>query len=366
VNDLTPERRYPDDEIDLFELISDLWAEKWIIAACTFVVAAGALAYAFLSTPVYEATARVLPPTESDIVGYNVGRLTLATMDESRLDPLKPDDIYSVFTRTLQSQRLRNRFFEEYYLPYLGINAEQEALQVEARETIRRRFASVLSVNQPSARERPEDFQVRVTLQDPELASRWANNFVEMAARQAEQQMINDISNDLRSRAAIAERRLATLESMAEQDRQDRVARLQEAIQIARALGLENSQISAGRTSSDSELAALVEGDLMYLRGTRALEAELEVLQARTNDAPFIADYRMLQTRAQVLDSLTIDESNVAVFTFDSPAEVPDTPIKPRKALILALGILLGGMLGGMTALVRIVIRKRKQAQKPA
>lgn len=178
--------------------------------------------------------------------------------------------------------------------------------------------------------------------------------------------MLSNVLVDLRSRASITKEQLLTLEVLAKQQREDRIVRLRESLQIARALGLEDSLINAGRTNADSELAALVEGDLMYLRGTRALQAELEVLQARTNDTPFIEDYRALQTRAQVLDSVVIDETKVAVYTLDSPAEAADTPIKPKKPMILALGIVLGGMLGVMIALVRIVIRKRKQAQKLA
>lgn len=372
MSDLTPQAQFHDDEIDLFELISDLWAEKWVIAVCIVITTACALAYAFASTPAYEATARLMPPSQSDVTGYNVGRLTLASMgnkggnSETLPQEYKPEDVYDVFKSALLSQQVRNRFFEDHYLPYLGIKSDSGSLEHDARDQLQQRFSNILSVSQPSARGLSEYYQVRVELKDPALAAEWANLFVEMAAKRAEQQVLSNVLVDLRSRASITKEQLLTLEVLAKQQREDRIVRLRESLQIARALGLEDSLINAGRTNADSELAALVEGDLMYLRGTRALQAELEVLQARTNDTPFIEDYRALQTRAQVLDSVVIDETKVAVYTLDSPAEAADTPIKPKKPMILALGIVLGGMLGGMIALVRIVIRKRKQAQKLA
>ena len=38
---------------------------------------------------------------------------------------------------------------------------------------------------------------------------------------------------------------------------------------------------------------------------------------------------------------------------------MPDAAIKPRKALILALGVVLGGMLGLFIALIRLMLKKR-------
>lgn len=46
----------------------------------------------------------------------------------------------------------------------------------------------------------------------------------------------------------------------------------------------------------------------------------------------------------------------------DQVAVEPTSPIKPKKSLIVALGIVLGGMLGVFAALIRSMIRKRKNA----
>ena len=42
------------DEIDLFELIADLWKEKWIIISTTLIAGIIAVAYALLATPIYQ------------------------------------------------------------------------------------------------------------------------------------------------------------------------------------------------------------------------------------------------------------------------------------------------------------------------
>lgn len=49
------------------------------------------------------------------------------------------------------------------------------------------------------------------------------------------------------------------------------------------------------------------------------------------------------------------------LYTLEQPAAVNSQPIKPRKALILALGLVLGGMLGVFGALVRGLLKKQRQ-----
>lgn len=49
------------------------------------------------------------------------------------------------------------------------------------------------------------------------------------------------------------------------------------------------------------------------------------------------------------------------LYTLEQPAAVNSQPIKPRKLLILALGLVLGGMLGVFVALVRGFMKKHQQ-----
>lgn len=48
-----------------------------------------------------------------------------------------------------------------------------------------------------------------------------------------------------------------------------------------------------------------------------------------------------------------------SLYLVEQMPEVPDQPIKPKKPLVLALGLVLGGMLGVFIALIRLMLRKR-------
>ncbi|MNR47248.1 hypothetical protein D3C85_1663300 [compost metagenome] len=85
----------------------------------------------------------------------------------------------------------------------------------------------------------------------------------------------------------------------------------------------------------------------------------MQVLKSRESDDPFIPDLRNLQEQYELYAGVRLDTEGVAVFRQDGNIEMPDAPIKPRKVLILALGVVLGGMLGLFIALIRLMFKKR-------
>ncbi|MCY1184331.1 Chain length determinant protein [compost metagenome] len=96
------------------------------------------------------------------------------------------------------------------------------------------------------------------------------------------------------------------------------------------------------------------------MRGSKALKAEIQNLETRKSDEPFIGSLRSLQIRQSFFKDLQVSPDAVSVYRLDGPIERPDNPIKPKKGLIILLGIFLGGVLGFMVVLVRnfVLIRK--------
>lgn len=340
--------RYDDDEIDLRDLLAGLWAERLLILLVTLVIGGGAAAYAFLSSPVYEAKSSLLPPRQSDIASYNLGRRT------ANLPLFKVADVYEIFTRNLTSDAVRRSFFRDVYLPSLP-EEERKAPQ----DKLWKRFnEKTLTAHAPDGEEHPEYFEVRVEYKNPELAAQWANLYVERAAEMARKDMQQNVLLEIGTRTQEIARQIDVLRESALKQREDRIARLKEALVVADEVGREAPQVTSGRTASDGDLSSFVDGSLMYMRGAKAIRSELQVLEARQSDDPFISELRGLQRQLIFLKGIEVKSDNVSVFTLDSAAEVPETPIKPQKALIIALGFVLGSMLGIFIALVRRMMRK--------
>ena len=86
---------------------------------------------------------------------------------------------------------------------------------------------------------------------------------------------------------------------------------------------------------------------------------QIEVLNKRENEDLFLKDLAAWREEAARLRSLQVDASNLKLISIDQLAVEPLRPIKPKKALILALGLVLGGMLGLFIALIRNMVRRK-------
>lgn len=349
-----PERLPANDEIDLFELFQALWSQRLLIVLVMLVVTAMAGSYAFLSKPVYEAEVFLLPPRLSDISDFNSGRA------EASLSVFTVEEVYKIFTRNLTSESLRRKFFNEVFLPSLA----QENRESTAQDKLWKLFNVYLTIKAPN-KQQPELFEVSVSRNDPAQVAEWANFFVASAAERALQDMQDNVQVEISTKAQSIERQIEVLRESAVRRREDRIARLQEALVVAQAVNQQEPQVVPGRTASDGELSAFVDGSLLYMRGARAIQAELEVLKGRKSDDPFIGELRGLQDQLQFLNGIKVSPENVAVFTLDSAAQIPETPVKPKKALILALGVVLGGMLGLFIALLRNLLRRETTVIAP-
>jgi len=331
------------DEIDLVELIQKLWMKKWLIIGVTLAVTLVAAAYAFLTPPVYRAQAAVMPPALSDIAGFN-----LARNKDIGLEPFKVDDVYRVFTRNLQSDQAKRRFYTEVYLPSLS-----EDQKAGPRDALYNAFLKRLAIAGPTTAQ-PDRFVLSIEGKDPAEAAQWAEHYIKDVEQRSIQEMLDNAQSEIQVRGRNLMQQIETLRESARVRREDRSVQLEEAFKVAQAIGLEKPPMIAGQMND--QLSAIMEGNLTYMRGARALKAEIEALKQRKSDDPFVPKLRGLQEQYALYESLTIQPERVAVYRLDGAIETPDQPIKPKKILILVLGALLGGMLGVFTALISVLI----------
>ncbi|WP_237034802.1 LPS O-antigen chain length determinant protein WzzB [Aquipseudomonas alcaligenes] len=339
------------EDIDLLELMLLLWEQKLLIVAITVLLGVVALGYAYLSPRVYEAKASVLPPRLSEISAYNLGRV------EAGLEEFKVADVYAVFTRNLNSQALRQRFFDEVYLPAQG--AEGAAV---SRDALWARFSQALVVSNPQPKVRPDYYEVTGRLDDPQRVADWVNRYIAMASEYSTLTMQQNVLSEINTRVQALQNRIDVLRSGAKIQREDRVTRLNEALVIAEAAG-----IQAPLDSPATVMVSLVKDaetlrsdqNQLYMRGAKAIKAELGVLSQRKTDDPFIPELYALRTQLAFLKSIDVKPGNVAVFTLDRAAEAPEQPANMRKSLILMIGIGVGGILGVFAALIRGLVRRR-------
>jgi len=340
----TADSSYHLDLFDYLRLLLQRW--KWI-AGVTLVALGCAGLYLFLAAPVYQARTTLLPPTPASIAGYNQdnGRAGLPVWD--------PDKVYGAFQKYLFSDSLRLSFFRETVLP--GLDEKQRR---SAEGALRRAFDKQLQVLSPD-RLRPYILQVDVLSEQPQQAADWANAYVRNAERLADQEIRETVEASIRQRSIQLQRQIDLLRETARKRREDRIAALKEAQQIARSVGLESPQVSSIRVAAQDNLASFIDGSLLYLRGSKAISEEIALLEARQSDDPFIESLRDLEEQKAFLGGIRMPDGMRTV-QVDQLALPPDVPVKPRAALVLLAALLIGLIAGTLLASVMGAAAMRK------
>ncbi|SCZ27907.1 MULTISPECIES: LPS O-antigen chain length determinant protein WzzB [unclassified Pseudomonas] len=330
------------NEVSLVELVRGGWAQKWLILGIALLVSSGAAAYAFLSKPVYEVKLFIMPPTQNGIDELNYGR-----GKSTELETYSIGYVYDVFARNLQGESLRQKFFNEVYLPSLD-----ESQRKGAQDRLYERFSRELVIKGPG-KDTPDRYSVTVQGGDPVRATEWAKAYVARASQAAESELIKNVTTEASVRARNLEQRIVSLREKAQRVREDRIQQLREALKIAEAIGLATPTVNS---SAAVDITVDTGNRMDYQRGSKALVAEINALESRASDDAFISDLRSLQMRYNFYHKLNIDPDRISVYRQDGSVEVPESPIKPNKTIILVLGIVAGLMLGGFIAVFRFFL----------
>ncbi|MDH0057954.1 Wzz/FepE/Etk N-terminal domain-containing protein [Stutzerimonas stutzeri] len=402
------------DEIDLVQLISALWKHKVLIIAVTALAGAVGLLYALVATPYYSVQSLLRPAAIKDLDELNhLGIYKLspkqalaqvgAALDsyDNRLGYFR--DNQQLFADLAQPGRSLEQTFElfndeafqllqpdpkkaEGTTPYVGIQLTYPA-GLDGVEVVNGFVQySINTVRQ----------QVAADLETL-IGNRLNQLETQMAAARASYEASKEIEIAKLTEADALKRvqlndELAALRQQLKTRRDNRINQLNEAIRIATSLGIVKpttpSSLGAAQiTSQGSVIRTEVNNQQvpLYFMGSDALEAERKALQARRSDdftEPRIAEIgrelkllehnrkiEMLNSRenedlflknlagwreeAARLRAMQLDAGSLKLVSIDQHAVEPSRPIKPKKAMIVALALVLGGMLGVFIALIR-------------
>ncbi|MFK0312816.1 Wzz/FepE/Etk N-terminal domain-containing protein [Pseudomonas sp. NPDC090233] len=336
------------DEVNLVELVRQFWKERFLILAVTLLFLLLAVAYLFIKAPLYEAKATVREPSQGDIATLNIGR-----GEKSGLKLLDVKDVYSVYLRNLQSEAVRREFFDDVYVP----DMRAAGYEVGGDEAYSR-FSSGLRIDTSDANQSARA-TVAILANQPKTAVYWVQLYSNLAASQATRQLLSDLRSDAKTKADNLEQQIEIDRESARKQREDKLIQLREALRIARSIGLEKPPFISANLSA--ELSSEISGGLTYMRGSKALEAEIGILEARVSDDPYIQGLRQKQADVAFYRKLGFDSSGVEVYQLDGDVMLPDRPTKPRVALTIVAAGLLGLLIGLVLVAARNVFRDVRQ-----
>lgn len=349
-----------DDEINLFDLVQDLNLQKrWFFLSLTTVVAI-ALVYILTATPIYSVNSVVKPVTEKRLAELNVPQL-------EEIFSMTVEEAFEHGKQALLSKEYRIDYMRSRKDDLVAVELYDEALSDGQNFA---RLDKLVSTKLSNEKKDAESFvSINFEMKDPEFAADFLNGYVEFALTQRLEEIKDTLTIKREARLNKLSYDAGLIREQYYTQKIRRSLELSEALRIAKAVG------QAEPVYSKSDILGSFKPPL-YMYGAKALEAEESALNSRDKIAKnyplgeehFIQGLPEILFEMQQLKSLEIDYSKVSVASIDERALVPERPIKPKKALILALAIVAGGFMGLMVALVVASYRRylENKAKKKA
>jgi chain length determinant protein (polysaccharide antigen chain regulator) len=239
---------------------------------------------------------------------------------------------------------LRREFFDRGNLVSHYVKEETDT-KVNIDRIFDKKFDESLQVQVDT--QDPLFVTVSLAYSDPELVAQWLNRFVDFVNERTVHQLLSDVESAIQTEITEVRYQLISKLKSAEQRRRDRVISLQEALSVAKALGLtEAGSFPMAADKNPAGVAVNTAQAPLYMRGTKALEKEITVLESRKSDEPFIPGLRDLQERLSFLEDIFLDPDTLSAVRVDSAAKTPYRAERPRKLLLIFIAATLGFMIG--------------------
>jgi chain length determinant protein (polysaccharide antigen chain regulator) len=333
------------NEMTLIDFLQALWKQKLLITLTTTLGLFLGFAYILLSSPVYEAATFISPPSQGGIAALNQGRLT---QKKSLLNPYEVKEVYDVFTKELQAESTKRLFFNRFFLPSMKNKTALSQGKLYANFSKSLMIKEIKSFPNSFAPS-PSNYIVAIQGVSPEQDAEWVTKYIALAKQKALENILTDIEHQHKNVMRELQKQIDSIREVTNTQRLDRIQQLKEAIKVAQVVGVKGNSVAGIITDA----SAVKDPSLMYLRGSVALQAELNNIENRGSSDAFAPKLREAQSRLDLYKKIIINPKKVEMFKQDGEVIVPDLPIAPHKKLVLVLALLAGLIAGIIWVLTR-------------
>ncbi|MCL6744981.1 LPS O-antigen chain length determinant protein WzzB [Kosakonia sp. R1.Fl] len=308
------------EQIDLLEVLSQIWRGKWIIALFILVAVIIAGVYLSIAKEKWTSIAVISAPDAGQIAGY-ANAMSILSNDEKY-------DIAGI------QQRVIGRFNSAFAAlsETLGNQEDPEKLTIDSAVQ-----------GQP--------LPLKVTYQGPTAkdAQRKLAQYIEKVDQQIAKELIDDLQTSVKSRTRDLVESLSTQEKVAQEQKDLRIKQIAQALTVAKEAEVQSPQVR--QTENVSQ-------DTLFLLGSAALESMIKNESSR----PLIFPDDYYKTRKNLLNIQTIivKPQNTHAYRYVMKPTLPIHRDSPMRALTIVLAILLGIIVGSGFVLMRNALRNHQ------
>ncbi|HGV3924236.1 TPA: LPS O-antigen chain length determinant protein WzzB [Escherichia coli] len=311
-------QNYDPEQIDLIDLLMQLWRGKMTIIISVIVAIAFAIGYLAVAKEKWTSTAIITQPDVGQIAGYTDAMNAIYGQAAPKVSDLQTSLIgrystaFSALAEALDNQE------------------EPEKLIIE-----------------PSVKNQPLPLVVSYVGPTAEDAQKQLAAYIQQIDDKVNVELHKDLQNNIALRMKSLQDSLKTQEVVAQEQKDLRIRQIQEALQYANQAQVIKPQIQ--QTGDD------ITQDTLFLLGSEALESMIKHEATR----PLVFSPNYYQTRQNLLDieNLNVDDLDIHAYRYVMKLTLPIRRDIPKKAITLILAVLLGGMVGAGIVLGRNALR---------
>ncbi|EKS6929387.1 MULTISPECIES: LPS O-antigen chain length determinant protein WzzB [Enterobacter] len=308
------------EQIDLLDLVLQLWRGKWMIATFVVVFIALAVGYLTFAKEKWTSSAIIAQPDVAQIATYsNALNILYGSAAPSMLDVQiraigRFNSSFSALAQALENQD------------------EPEKLTIE-----------------PAVKGESLPLSVSYTSTSAEAAQKQLAQYIQQVDEQTSKELTVDLQNSIKEQIKTLNDSLVNQEKVAQEQKDLRIKQIAEALKNAEAAKISSPQLQQTQD---------VTQETMFLLGSEGLKSMIQNEASR----PLVFSAAYYQTRQNLLDiqNLNVNPDTIHVYRYVMKPDLPVRRDSPKKAIVLILAVLLGGMIGSGVVLGRNALRNYK------
>lgn len=308
------------EQIDLIDLVMQLWRGKWTIAAF--------VAFAIVFAGVYIATAKEKWTSSAIITQPDAAQIATYT---NALNILYGSSAPGMLDTQL---RVVGRFNSAFSALAQSLDNQEapEKLTIDA-----------------AVKGQPLPLNVSYVGESAEAAQKQLAQYIQQVDEQTAKELDVDLKDNIKQQITALNDSLENQEKVAQEQKDLRIKQIAEALKFAQAAKITSPQIQQTQD---------VTQDTMFLLGSEALNSMIQNESTR----PLVFSPAYYQTKQNLLDiqNLNVDPSTIHAYRYVMKPDLPIRRDSPKKAITLILAVLLGGIIGSGVVLGRNALRNYK------
>lgn len=308
------------EQIDLIDLMVQIWRGKMTIIICIIVAIALAVGYLAVAKEKWTSTAIITQPDAGQISSYNNAMNIL----------------YGGAAPTVSS--IQSSFIGRFSSAFSALSESLDNQTEPEKLTL-----------EPSVKEQPLPLKVSYIGFSGEGAQKTLAQYIQQVDEAVSKEINADLEMSIKTRISDLEQSLEAQEKVAREQKSQRLAQINQALAVAKQANIKLPQV---------QQADQVSQDTMFMLGSDALSSMVN--NEATRPLTFSDGYYQTRQNLLAVKALKVQPDSIHAYRYVMKPTLPIRRDSPKRAITLILAALLGGMIGAGVVLGRNALRDYK------